>query len=108
MRRIETRLQRLESAKAGVQMVTVVIRRFHCPSDDGPQETGQAIASFTRGPVPNLHKSFGETFAEFDDRIDQIDTRLSAIRHIPEGQRASELDLLAREITAANAYLRRR
>ena len=102
MNAIAKRLNRLEAAIPANDNISALIRVIVSPSENGPEETGAAFATFTDLPLPRLTKSLSETREEFEARVDDFSNRISRVNALPEDENKAEREKLADEVEAAN------
>ena len=66
---LKTRLSKLEGPGLTLPPVDVSIHTFFVRGEDGPEETGEALAGFAGASLPMLKKSLLETKKDFDARV---------------------------------------
>ena len=103
MNRFAARLQKLECSAHTPPAINVVIYTMWRRGADGPETTGEAMAKFVqRQNLPMLRKPQSEATESFNARVNDIVSRIEAIKALPTEQADAEEELLVAEIKAAN------
>ena len=100
MSRLDGRLQKLERKDIPGEKVDAIIHRIFGLGDDGPVDTGRAIAVIPGLNAPRVIKSLDETHEEFAARVDKLSQHAKGIDEMSDDALRAAIEALNEMIGA--------
>jgi hypothetical protein len=102
MGRLNGRLQKPERKDISGERVDAIIHRIVGSGDDGPVDTGRAIAVIPGLNAPRVVKSLDETYEEFCARIDKLSLQAKGLDEMSDDALQAAIDALQAIILEPN------